>query len=113
MVFLSGKSSDRFLEGSRRMFCNQLILSVDSPSSVQKLPSFHLELRIGSSLRVWGNIENHSSQPSRIIVADRSRIAKADDSIQVQMVWALSPGFLGFSGSDGKATVEVFQKGRL
>src|SRR4030042_4242945 len=108
MVFLSGESSHRFPEGSGRMFRNELILSVDSPRSVEKLPSFHLDLRIGSSLRAWGNIENHSSQPSRIIVPDRTRIAKADDSIQVQMVRDFSPGFLGFSGPDGKATGEDF-----
>jgi hypothetical protein len=108
MVFVPRKSSHRFPQGSRRMFRNELILSVDSPRSVEKLPSFHLDLRIGSSLRAWGNIENQSSQPSRIIVADRSRIAKADDSIQVQMLRDFSPGFLGFSGPDGKATVEVF-----
>src|SRR4030043_943038 len=108
MVFVSGESSERRLERSGSMFRNQLILSVDSPRSVEKLPSFHLDLRIGSSLRAWGNIENQSSQPSRIIVADRSLITKAEDSIQVQMVWDFSPGFLRFSGSDGKATVKVF-----
>src|SRR4030042_3663295 len=108
MVFLSGESSHRCPEGSGRMFRNQLILRVDSPRSVEKLPSFHLDLRIGSSLRTWGNIERQSSQTNRIVVADRGLIAKADDSIQIQSLRDFSPGFLGFSGSDGKATVEVF-----
>src|SRR4030042_743815 len=107
MVFVSGESSERLLERSGSMFRNQLILSVDSPRPVEKLPSFHLALRIGSSWRAWGNIENQSSQPSRIIVADRSLIAKADDSIQIQILRDFSPGFWGFSGPYGKATVEV------
>jgi len=90
------------------MFRNQLILSVDSQGSVEKLPDFNPGLRIRSSLRTRGNIENQSSEPNRIIIADRSMIAKADGSIQVQIFRYFSPGFLGFSGPDSKATVEVF-----
>ena len=108
VMSVSRESSDRLLEGSRRMFCNQPVFRVDSPGSVQELPDFNLCLCIGASLRTRRNIENQSSQSNRIIVAHRRGITKADDSIQVQMLRDLSPGFLGFSGTDGKATVEGF-----
>jgi hypothetical protein len=108
MMFISRESSQGFLEGSRRMFCNKLILSIDSPRSVEELPDFNLGLRIGSFLRTWGKIEDQASEPNRIVVADRGLIAIADDSIQLQSLRGFSPGFLGFSGSYGKPTVEVF-----
>jgi len=46
--------------------------------------------------------------PNRIIIAARSRIAEADESIQVQMLLDFSPGFLRCSGPDDKSTVEDF-----
>ena len=95
------------------MFCNQLFFSVNSPRSVQKLSGFNFCLRIGFFLRTRGNVENQSSQSNRIILADGCRITKADDSIQVQIFRDVSPGFLGFSGPDGKATVEAFDEDRL
>ena len=54
LVFVSRERSHRFAEGSRRMFDNQLILSVDPPRSLEKLPEFNLNLRIRSCLSTRG-----------------------------------------------------------
>jgi len=58
MVFVSGESSKRFLKGSGRMLCNEMVFLIDSPRSVEELPSLNLCLRIRSALRTGRNIEN-------------------------------------------------------
>ena len=75
------------------MFGNQLVLVVDSPRSVQELSSLNLCFRIRSALRARSNVNDQSSQANRIIVTDGGQIAEADDSIQIQVVGDLSPGF--------------------
>ena len=67
MMFISRESSQGFLEGSRRMFCNKLILSIDSPRSVEELPEFNLGLRIGSFWRPGGR--SRIKPPSRTVLS--------------------------------------------
>jgi hypothetical protein len=61
MIFSPSEGPYRFIETGRRMFSNQLILVIDSPGSIEKLPYFHLFPGIGSSVRARRDIQDEPS----------------------------------------------------
>jgi hypothetical protein len=80
---------------------------VDAPAPVEELA--HLDARSGLSPTPWpcGDVEDHSSQPNRIIVAHLSLIAEAADPIDIEPLGQCPPGALAFSGWLGKARIEI------
>ena len=104
------KGSDRIAKRCRSMFSNQQVFVVDSPGTVEQLSDFHFSLCIRSSVWTWRNIQDQSSDPDGIVIADGGCIAEADDSIQIKILGDLSPGLLGFSGTYPKTMVGTSYK---
>ena len=104
------KSSDRVPQRRRRMSCNEVILVIDSPRSIEQLADFDLCLRIRASLGTRREIQDKPSDSNAVIIAHHRAIAEADDSIQIQLSGNLSPRLLGLSGRDGKPTIKPRDK---
>jgi hypothetical protein len=53
-------------------------------------------LSVTSTARAGSNIENHSTQANRIVVADGGLVTKAADSIDIDCFGQSSPRWLAF-----------------
>jgi hypothetical protein len=103
-------SSHRFSKCRWRMFRKKLIFVIDLPGTVEELSDFHFSLCIRSSIWAWRNIQDQSSDPNGIVIADGRAIAEADDSIQIEILGDLSPGLLGIFGTYPETVVEASDK---
>ena len=63
------------------MLGNELILVINFPGPIEELSDFYFSLCIRSSIGAWSNIQDQSSDPNGIVIADGRAIAEADDSI--------------------------------
>jgi hypothetical protein len=88
----------------RRMFRNHLVLVIHPPGAIEELSHFDLSLGIGASVGTGRQIQNQTSNPYAVIIADDRALAEADHSIQIELWGDLAPGFFRFSGRDRKTT---------
>ena len=100
------KRPHRIPELCRRMFCNELILVIDPPGPIEELSDFDVSLGIGAPVGAGRKIQNQTSDPNTVIIANDRAVAEADESIQIELWGEFAPGFFGFSGKDRKATIK-------
>ena len=82
---IMSKSPDRIAQLGRRMSCNQLILAIDPPGSIEQLADFDLRLSVRALVGTRRKIQDQPSNPNAVIIPHHRAIAKADEAIQIQL----------------------------
>jgi hypothetical protein len=105
------KSPNGIPKFGRRMFCDDLVLVIDSPGAIEELPDFDLCPGIRSPMRTRRKIDEETSDPNAVIIAHHGAIPKTDDSIQIESGRNLTPGLFGVSGRNRKPAVKSREEG--
>ena len=80
---------------------------VHTPAAVEELAHFDSSFGVSLPPCACRDVEDHSCQANRIIVAHRSLIAEAADPIDIDSSRQRPPAGLAFSGWLGKPCIEI------